>query len=148
MQGGDMLFHLNEEGKFDKERAKFYIIETLLAIEYLHKNNMIYRDLKPENILMDKEGHIKISDFGLSKILNDFNEKTYTLCGTPQYIAPEVICQQGYDKNIDWWSLGCLLYEFLIGFLPFNIPKGKRINLRMFQAPLKFPKDILRLSAR
>ena len=142
MQGGDMYFHLHEKGKFEIEKAKFYIIEIILAIEYLHKNNMVYRDLKPENILMDKDGHIKLTDFGLSKILEDINDKTFTMCGTPQYIAPEVICKQGYDKGIDWWSLGCLLYEFLTGCFPFYIPKGKAITLRMYQTPLKFPRDM------
>ena len=142
MQGGDMFFHLHEKGKFKRERAKFYIIEILLAIEYLHKHNMIYRDLKPENILMDKDGHIKITDFGLSKILDDMNEKVFTLCGTPQYIAPEVIYKRGYDKGIDWWSLGCILFEFLTGYLPFFIPKGGKISHKTFEGPLKFPKNM------
>ena len=142
MQGGDMFFHLHDKGRFKRNRAKFYIIEILLAIESLHKNNMVYRDLKPENILMDIEGHIKITDFGLSKMLDDMNEKVFTLCGTPQYIAPEVIYKKGYDKGIDWWSLGCLLYEFLTGSLPFYIPKGGKISPRTFQTPIQFPKDM------
>ena len=142
MQGGDMFFHLHEQGKFNRERAKFYIIEILLGIEYLHKNNMVYRDLKPENILMDKDGHIKITDFGLSKILDDMNEKVFTLCGTPQYIAPEVVYKRGYDKGVDWWSLGCVLYEFLIGSLPFHIPRGGKISHRTFEGPIKFPKGM------
>ena len=83
MQGGDIFFHLHEKGKFKRDRAKFYIIEILLAIEFLHKNNMVYRDLEPEIILMNKDGHIKIADFGLSKILDDLNDKVFTLCGTP-----------------------------------------------------------------
>ena len=142
MQGGDMFFHLHENKKFKRERAKFYIVEILLGIEYLHKNNMVYRDLKPENILMDKDGHIKITDFGLSKILDDINETTFTLCGTPQYIAPEVIIKKGYDKGVDWWSLGCVLFEMLTGYLPFYIPRGGKINFRCFQTPLKFPKRL------
>ena len=142
MQGGDMFFHLHESGKFKRERAKFYIIELILAIEYLHKNNMVYRDLKPENILMDKDGHIKITDFGLSKILDDINDKAFTLCGTPQYIAPEVIYKKGYDKGVDWWSLGCVLYEMLTGALPFYIPSGGKISHKTFQVPVKFPKNM------
>ena len=142
MQGGDIFFHLHEKGKFKRERAKFYIIEILIAIEFLHKNNMVYRDLKPENILMDKEGHIKITDFGLSKILDDMNDKVFTLCGTPQYIAPEVIYKKGYDKGIDWWSLGCILYEFLTGSLPFYIPRGGKISTKTFETPVKFPKNM------
>ena len=143
MQGGDMFFHLheNENNKFDRERAKFYIIELLLALEYLHQNNMIYRDLKPENILMDKDGHIKIADFGLSKELNDINDTANTLCGTPQYLAPEVIIKKEYDKGVDWWSLGCLLYEFLTGCLPFNISPNQMI-LRPYKTPLQFPPEM------
>ena len=142
MQGGDIFFHLHDKGKFKRERAKFYIIEIILAIEFLHKNNMIYRDLKPENILMDKEGHIKITDFGLSKILDDMNDKVFTLCGTPQYIAPEIIKKKGYDKGIDWWSLGCLFYEFLMGGIPFYIPRGARISEKTFETPIKFSKKM------
>jgi len=144
MQGGDMFFHLheNENNKFDRERAKFYIIELLLALEYLHQNNMIYRDLKPENILMDKDGHIKIADFGLSKELNDINDTANTLCGTPQYLAPEVIIKKEYDKGVDWWSLGCVLYEFLTGYLPFNIPQNNQLSLRVYKIPLQFPPEM------
>ena len=144
MQGGDMFFHLHD-GQiiiFNNEKTKFYIIELVLALEFLHKNNMVYRDLKPENILMDKEGHIKITDFGLSKILDDMNDKVFTLCGTPQYIAPEVIYKRGYDKGIDWWSLGCILYEFLTGSLPFYIPRGGKISTKTFETPVKFPKNM------
>ena len=141
MQGGDMFFHLHEIGKFTKDRAKFYSIELLLAIEVLHKNNMVYRDLKPENILMDKDGHLKISDFGLSKILDDMNDKIFTLCGTPQYIAPEVIYKQGYDKGIDWWSFGCVFYEMLTGHLPYKIPRNQKLSHKLFEVEVKYPKD-------
>jgi serine/threonine protein kinase len=140
MQGGDMFFHMHEKGVIKKERTKFYIIEIILAIEYLHKNNMIYRDLKPENILMDKEGHIKVTDFGLSKILDDMNDKVFTLCGTPQYIAPEVLYKKGYDKGVDWWSLGCIFYEMLTGLLPFRIPKGEKLSMKFFKVPINYPK--------
>ena len=85
MQGGDMFYHLHTEKNFTENKAKFYLIEIILGLEYLHKNNMIYRDLKPENILMDSEGHIKLTDFGLSKILKEEDDKAYNLCGTPQY---------------------------------------------------------------
>ena len=107
MQGGDMFYHLHsKKRKFNEETAKFYLIELILGLEFLHKNNIIYRDLKPENILMDLDGHIKISDFGLSKILDKPDGKAFTLCGTPQYISPEILETKGYDKTVDWWSLG------------------------------------------
>ena len=142
MQGGDMFYHLHSnKKKFPESTAKFYIIELILGLEFLHKNNVIYRDLKPENILMDTDGHIKISDFGLSKILEDSDDKTYTLCGTPQYIAPEILKNKGYDKTVDWWALGCFLYEMLTGCLPFRIPRGNKINPKVYEEPLRFPQD-------
>ena len=142
MQGGDMFYHLHSNKKFDEKTARFYLIEIILALEFLHKNNMIYRDLKPENILMDSNGHLKISDFGLSKILDNPYDKAYTLCGTPQYLAPEILKNQGYDKTVDWWSLGCLLYEMVTGILPFYIPKGNKINPFIFEEPLQFPSGL------
>jgi len=141
MQGGDMFYHLHSQNKFPEKKAKFYLIEIILGLEALHKNNMIYRDLKPENILMDSEGHIKLTDFGLSKILNDSDDKAFTLCGTPQYLAPEVLKNTGYDKSVDFWSLGCFFYEMLTGFLPYYIPRSK-INMKIFENKVKYPPDL------
>ena len=141
MQGGDMFYHLHFESKFSEKKAKFYLIEIILGLEYLHKNNMIYRDLKPENILMDSTGHIKLSDFGLSKILSNNDEKAFTMCGTPQYLAPEIMKEEGYDKNVDWWSLGCFFYEMITGFLPFYIPKDY-LNEKVYEQKVIFPSGI------
>ena len=103
MQGGEMFFHLHKEKKFSNEKARFYIIEIILAIEFLHTHNMLYRDLKPENIMVDSNGHIKLTDFGLSKMFTKTKEKAFTICGTPQYLAPEILSDDGYDNTVDWW---------------------------------------------
>ena len=134
LQGGDLFFHLHEKKKFSEDKAKFYSMELVLALDCLHKNNMIYRDLKPENVLLDSDGHIKLTDFGLSKIFETEDDKAFTVCGTPQYLAPEVLLRKGYNKSVDWWSFGCLLYEMLTGKLPFNIKKAKNF-ISMEEAP-------------
>jgi protein-serine/threonine kinase len=123
MQGGELFFHIKRRTGFKEVSVKFYMSQIFLAIDYLHKNGYIYRDLKPENILIDKEGNIKLTDFGLSKVISnnaDINT-TNTLCGTLEYIAPEIFKRKPYDKSIDWFSFGVVLYEMLTGQLPFNI---------------------------
>ena len=143
MQGGDMFFHMHD-GQiviFSHDKTRFYILELVLALESLHKNNMVYRDLKPENILLDSKGHVKLTDFGLSKILEDEDDKAFTLCGTPQYLAPEVLLKKGYDKMVDWWSLGCVMYEMVMGRLPFAIKRGM-INLKIYEKKIDFPRKI------
>ena len=111
-----MFNRLRKDGRFSNDVSMFYICEILLAICYMHEKNIIYRDLKPENLLIDKEGHIKIADFGFAKKLT--NDRTFTLCGTPEYLAPEIILgsKEGYGKSADWWALGILVYELLTGY--------------------------------
>ena len=91
----------------------------VLALEHLHKNDVIYRDLKPENVLIDADGYIKITDFGLSRINVNETNKAKTICGTPEYLAPEIIMKLGYGKSVDWWTLGSILFEMLKGIPPF-----------------------------
>jgi serine/threonine protein kinase len=142
MQGGDLYYHLHQCRVLDFDRAQFYMSELVLALDYLHKNNMIYRDLKPENILLDAKGHLKLTDFGLSKMMNSSKDKAFTICGTLQYIAPEMFINKGYDKMIDWWSLGCLLYEMFVGKFPFQIKRNAKINFELYQKKLQFPRHM------
>ena len=139
MQGGELFFHLYKEIRFKDEKAKFYAVEIILAIEFLHKKKMMYRDLKPENILIDKTGHIKLTDFGLSKILSKDKEKTYTICGTPQYLAPEVLTGEGYDDSVDWWSLGCILYKMLLGVDAFRFSRDQSLSPDMYETEIIIP---------
>ena len=142
MQGGEMFFHLHKEKRFSNEKTRFYIIEIILAIEFLHKNKMLYRDLKPENIMVDSNGHIKLTDFGLSKMVKKQKDKAFTICGTPQYLAPEILSDDGYDNSVDWWSLGCVMYEMLVGKAPFRIPKGSYLSADLYKKKITIPEFV------
>ncbi|XP_016134317.1 serine/threonine-protein kinase Sgk3-like [Sinocyclocheilus grahami] len=119
VNGGELFFHLQKERTFPEPRAKFYIAEMASALGYLHSLNIVYRDLKPENILLDSQGHIVLTDFGLCKEGMSQADTTTTFCGTPEYLAPEVLRKQPYDNTVDWWCLGSVLYEMLYGLPPF-----------------------------
>lgn len=110
--GGEMFNLLRKEKLFTNDVCLFYVTQIVSALEYLHSFDIAYRDLKPENILIDREGHLRITDFGFAKIVKD---KTYTLCGTPEYLAPEIIQSTGHNKAVDWWALGVLIFEMLAG---------------------------------
>mmetsp|Transcript_34400 Transcript_34400/g.60284 ORF Transcript_34400/g.60284 Transcript_34400/m.60284 type:complete len:398 (+) Transcript_34400:48-1241(+) len=117
--GGELFMHIRENNYLSEERTKFYAAEILLALDWLHRKGVIYRDLKPENVLLDKDGHVKISDFGLSKVGLNASKQAFSICGTPEYMAPEVLQGEGHDKSVDYWSLGSLIYVMLAGTSPF-----------------------------
>ena len=120
LNGGELFYHLCNEIRFSEDRARFYAAEIALGLAHLHKNGIIYRDLKPENVLLDNEGHLKLTDFGLSKVKQPQDGQTNTFCGTPEYLAPEIIKSVGHSFGVDWWSLGMLLYEMISGINPFK----------------------------
>ncbi|KAF3160334.1 hypothetical protein TWF106_002733 [Orbilia oligospora] len=138
VNGGELFHHLQREGRFDINRSRFYTAELLCALECLHGFNVIYRDLKPENILLDYTGHIALCDFGLCKLNMKEDDKTNTFCGTPEYIAPELLLSQGYTKTVDWWTLGVLLYEMLTGLPPFYDENTNEMYRKILTDPLLF----------
>lgn len=142
VNGGELFYHLQQETKFDENRARFYIAELLTALECLHGYNIIYRDLKPENILLDCTGHIALCDFGLCKLNMVDQTTTNTFCGTPEYLAPELLYGQGYTKTVDWWTLGVLLYEMLTGLPPYYDENTNEMYRRILEDNLTFPDDM------
>lgn len=149
MSGGELFWHLQKEGRFNEKRAKFYIAELILAIEHLHKNDIVYRDLKPENILLDANGHIALCDFGLSKANLTKNDTTNTFCGTTEYLAPEVLLDEaGYTKMVDFWSLGVLVFEMCCGWSPFYAEDTQQMYKNIAFGKVRFPRETLSLEGR
>ncbi|KAJ7016640.1 kinase-like domain-containing protein [Mycena alexandri] len=142
VNGGELFHHLQREQRFNEERARFYSAELLLALEHLHELDVVYRDLKPENILLDFTGHIALCDFGLCKLNMKADDKTNTFCGTPEYLAPEILNGHGYNKTIDWWTLGVLLFEMLAGLPPFYDEVTDKMYEKILNDPLVFGPEI------
>ncbi|XP_066228960.1 ribosomal protein S6 kinase alpha-2 isoform X4 [Saccopteryx leptura] len=139
LRGGDLFTRLSKEVMFTEEDVKFYLAELALALDHLHSLGIIYRDLKPENILLDEEGHIKITDFGLSKEAIDHDKRAYSFCGTVEYMAPEVVNRRGHTQSADWWSFGVLMFEMLTGSLPFQGKDRKETMALILKAKLGMP---------
>lgn len=114
--GGELFSHLRRRKKFDFATYQFFTVEVACALEYLHRLDIIFRDLKPENILLSQNGHVRLVDFSLAKVVQN---RTFTLCGTPEYLSPELILGMGYGASADWWALGILLHEMAVGYTPF-----------------------------
>ncbi|XP_009275169.1 PREDICTED: ribosomal protein S6 kinase alpha-3 isoform X2 [Aptenodytes forsteri] len=139
LRGGDLFTRLSKEVMFTEDDVKFYLAELALALDHLHSLGIIYRDLKPENILLDEEGHIKLTDFGLSKESIDHEKKAYSFCGTVEYMAPEVVNRRGHTQSADWWSFGVLMFEMLTGTLPFQGKDRKETMTMILKAKLGMP---------
>ncbi|XP_027200210.2 serine/threonine-protein kinase Sgk2-like [Dermatophagoides pteronyssinus] len=139
VNGGELFFHLSKERAFTEQRARFYAAEITSAIGYLHSQGTIYRDLKPENILLDSEGHIVLTDFGLCK---EGRETTNTFCGTPEYLAPEVLRKEAYDRCVDWWCLGAVLFEMLNGLPPFYSRDNAEMSDNILHKPVRLRANI------
>ncbi|KAF0552764.1 kinase-like protein [Gigaspora margarita] len=141
--GGDIATQLAKWHRFDDARCLFYAAEIVLGIEELHRLGIVYRDLKPENILIGRDGHIVLTDFGLSKQFNQSWQKTNTFCGTAEYLAPEIIRAEYYTFAVDWWSLGTLIYEMMFGITPFWADDQNRMYQRVLEDELEFPDEIM-----
>lgn len=135
--GGEFFTHLRKAGRFENDQSMFYASQIAAIFEYCHSKNIVYRDLKPENILINVDGYVKLTDFGFAKVIE---HRTYTLCGTPEYIAPEVLLNKGHGKPVDWWTLGILIYEMIVGYPPFVDEDPMHIYQKILSGKIVFPK--------
>lgn len=142
VNGGELFFHLSKERLFTEDRTRFYGAEIISALGYLHSEGIIYRDLKLENLLLDKDGHIKIADFGLCKEDITFGTTTKTFCGTPEYLAPEVLEDNDYGHAVDWWGTGVVMYEMICGRLPFYNSDHDVLFTLILMEDVRFPRNI------
>lgn len=138
VRGGELYKVFQSQKRFKEDCVKFYAAQMIIAIGYLHMKGIVHRDLKLENILLDQEGYIKIIDYGLAKMLDD-NQEATSFCGTPEYLAPEMVNQSGHDKSVDWWAVGVLIYEMLIGVTPFFNKNKNMLLMKIKNSKVVFP---------
>ena len=139
LRGGELFQLLRQLKYFPEPNVQFYASIIGLALDYLHKNGIVYRDIKPENVLLEEDGYLKLIDFGMAKILKD-EEKANSFCGTPEYLAPEIITGEGHNRMADWWSYGALIYEMLFGIPPFFSENVEKMYSLITNSELRFPK--------
>ena len=137
--GGELFFHLHNLGRLTEGQAMFYFAEILLGLEYLHSHSIVYRDLKPENVLLDLDGHVRLTDFGLSKEEMGPGGLSYSFCGSPEYMSPEMLREEGHGRTVDYYSLGAMLYEMLTGLPPFYDKNREKMYRAIQNDPLKLP---------
>merc|ERR1719203_65504 len=135
--GGELFTILRKKRYFSEKSTKIYAGCVIEGFEYMHSRDIIYRDLKPENLVLERNGYLKITDFGFAK---EVEGKTFTLCGTPDYLAPEIVTGQGHGKGVDWWTLGILVYEMLASFPPFYDENTLETYRKIIKCRLKFPR--------
>ncbi|XP_067895147.1 RAC-alpha serine/threonine-protein kinase isoform X4 [Heterodontus francisci] len=141
--GGELFFHLSRERVFSEDRARFYGAEIVSALDYLHsEKNVVYRDLKLENLMLDNDGHVKITDFGLCKEGIKDGATMRTFCGTPEYLAPEVLEDNDYGRAVDWWGLGVVMYEMMCGRLPFYNQDHEKLFELILMEEIRFPRTL------
>ncbi|EGD75514.1 AGC/PKC/ALPHA protein kinase [Salpingoeca rosetta] len=142
--GGDMMFHAMQQGSFSEKATTFYAAEISCALQYLHDKGIIYRDLKLDNVMLDEEGHVRLADFGLCKLGLSEGERTSTFCGTPNYLAPEIVTYRSYGKEVDWWSLGVIMYEMMNGIVLFDGDSEQELFRNILHQPIEMTRTMSR----
>lgn len=138
VKGGELFRHLVEVRMFPENQAKFFAAQVAMALAHLHKKKIIYRDLKPENVLVNEDGYLLVADFGLAKFVKQ-GELANSFCGTAEYLAPEMLIGNGHDFTVDWWALGILIFEMIVGIPPFFNRNKHRMYFLIRESPVNFP---------
>eukprot|EP01113_Clastostelium_recurvatum_P009796 TRINITY_DN14766_c0_g1_i2.p1 TRINITY_DN14766_c0_g1~~TRINITY_DN14766_c0_g1_i2.p1 ORF type:complete len:409 (-),score=114.69 TRINITY_DN14766_c0_g1_i2:73-1299(-) len=141
-QGGELFYHLRNQGAFEEGLVRFYAAEIAMALSHLHEQGIVYRDLKLENLVLASSGHVRITDFGFARKLETKSSRTFTVCGTAEYLAPELLLGKGYNYSVDWWALGVLIFEMMSGYSPFYDENPTEIYRNILYSNIEFPEFI------